>query len=213
MQVATNIDIPMCPHCSQKLRQWEVPSFNFSDGLGWGTNYLYVCFNDDCSFFVKGWQSMMEKYGQHASYRYMVNPVTGHSAVMPFMSKDAGKGNIMDGDYLQEFEAKEQLRTSQIKWYNVLHTKNKQEILEFLFAEDISEEVLVKSVQYIGANFQLDVIDQLRHHKFISSVVQSAVDKAIEQIHTRYFTQECPHCAEIIKARAKLCKFCKSELS
>ena len=46
-------DKPVCPKCDQTMNLWEVPSINFSDGLGWGTPYLYVCFNDDCLFIAK----------------------------------------------------------------------------------------------------------------------------------------------------------------
>ena len=30
-------DKPQCPHCEAEMTIWEVPTFSFSDGLGWGT--------------------------------------------------------------------------------------------------------------------------------------------------------------------------------
>lgn len=68
---------PNCPHCGKELDKYDTPSFHFADGLGWGTDFLYVCFNDECSLYVKGKKYLWEKYGQAASYRYMVYPDTG----------------------------------------------------------------------------------------------------------------------------------------
>ena len=33
---------PQCPHCGKEMNIWEVPPMNFSDGLGWGTPFLYI---------------------------------------------------------------------------------------------------------------------------------------------------------------------------
>ncbi len=49
---------PKCPHCNLDMTLWEVPPINFSDGLGWGVPYLYVCFNDQCSLYVIGWDNL-----------------------------------------------------------------------------------------------------------------------------------------------------------
>lgn len=68
---------PNCPHCGKETEKYDCPPFHFADGLGWGTDFMYVCFNDDCSLYVKGKNYMREKYGQAASYRYMVYPDTG----------------------------------------------------------------------------------------------------------------------------------------
>jgi hypothetical protein len=57
---------PLCPHCGAVMTIWEVPPFDFADGLGWGTPYLFVCFNDECSLYVQGWKNMEENYAQCA---------------------------------------------------------------------------------------------------------------------------------------------------
>ena len=54
------MDKPHCPHCDQPMTLWEIPPINFSDGLGWQTPYLFVCFNDDCPSYKKGWEHMEE---------------------------------------------------------------------------------------------------------------------------------------------------------
>ena len=68
---------PNCPHCGKELDKYDSPSFHFADGLGWGTDFMYVCFNDECPLYIKGKNHLLEKYGQAASYRYMVYPDTG----------------------------------------------------------------------------------------------------------------------------------------
>lgn len=73
-------EAPTCPHCKTVMEKMD------SRHLDWGTPFLWVCFNDDCSFFMKGWQHMMDNYGQLASYRYMIEPDSGTSGVIPAFS-------------------------------------------------------------------------------------------------------------------------------
>jgi len=36
---------------------------------------------------------------------------------------------------------------------------------------------------------------------------------AVSKIHTRFFTRECPFCAEVIKKRANVCKHCGKDVA
>ena len=85
-----------CPHCGQKLNKLSSPSFNFSDGLGWCTPFLYVCFNDECRFYATSWKHMNETYGQEMGYRYMLHPDSGESSSLPVGHRLAMKGDIID---------------------------------------------------------------------------------------------------------------------
>ncbi|MFC1554582.1 hypothetical protein ACFL7D_08110 [candidate division KSB1 bacterium] len=80
-----------CPHCNDRLLLWE-PPFESS----WGMQPKYVCFNDDCSYFIKGWKRMAELYKQRASYRYCLNPKTGKANPLPVWSDTALKNRIID---------------------------------------------------------------------------------------------------------------------
>lgn len=84
------IDPPECKHCGRKMSKWAVP-----EQTTWDIDFNYVCFNDECSYFVKGWDWMQEKYQAHASYRYCVDPASGHARPLPVWSADALKNGII----------------------------------------------------------------------------------------------------------------------
>ncbi len=80
-----------CPHCGEMMRKWKTPL----DG-SWGAEFHCVCFNDECSYFVKGWQWMKEKYSVTSSYRHRFDPTTGKSSPVPVGSHSALKGDIIE---------------------------------------------------------------------------------------------------------------------
>jgi ribosomal protein L37AE/L43A len=65
----------------------------------------------------------------------------------------------------------------------------------------------------IGDFGDLEAVDPLRNLKFGNEILQEKVNSAIVHIHQRFFTRECPFCAEIIKKRAKVCKHCGKEVA
>jgi len=87
-------DIPStCPFCGSRLKKWLVP-----DGATWSEDFFFVCFNNDCCYYKDGWRWMKERYGQDASYRYTVNPVTGAASMIPVWSDDATREMIVEDD-------------------------------------------------------------------------------------------------------------------
>ena len=75
-------ETPTCPHCKTLMEKMD------SRHLDWGTPFLWVCFNNDCALFAKGWQHMMENFGQLSSYRHMIEPESGTSGVIPAFSAE-----------------------------------------------------------------------------------------------------------------------------
>lgn len=69
-----------CPHCELRLKKWQVPDSPFNE---WPSEYQYVCFNDDCVYFKRGWETMTRQ-GNFGSYRFMFDPTTGgcHNVVV-----------------------------------------------------------------------------------------------------------------------------------
>ena len=81
----------ICPYCKEILRKWANP-----EGTNWNSQYQYVCFNDDCSYYKNGWKWMLKKYEAKASYRHRYNPVNGETGPLPVWSENALKDNIID---------------------------------------------------------------------------------------------------------------------
>jgi hypothetical protein len=172
---------PNCPHCNEEMSLWEVPPVNVGDGLGWGTPYLYICFNDNCSCYKEGWDNMKENYAQSASYR-SIN-----------LKEAIKKGfSILADCYVSQ---------------------DGPQILQMLL--DVTEPVRVriKAAEMIGDIGELEAIEPIRNVTFGNQILQKNVDDAITKIHQRFFTRECPFCAEIIKKRAKICKYCQKEVA
>jgi len=84
---------PTCPHCESRLKKWLVP-----DGASWDEEFFFVCFNDECPYYKKGWEWMMEQYSQNASYRFTINPTTGASSMIPVWSDTATREMIVEDD-------------------------------------------------------------------------------------------------------------------
>jgi len=82
---------PRCPHCGEKLSKWQPPP-----QTSWGDAIQYACFNDDCPYFLKGWNWMAEKFSVHASYRYRYDPQTGESGPLPVWSFHALKNQVVE---------------------------------------------------------------------------------------------------------------------
>ncbi len=94
-------EVHICPYCKKQMSCCEAPPIHIGDGLGWGSEVLFICLNDTCSLFADGWEMIEEKYGHHASYRYMELPGSKESNIMMVASKDAYTGSIIDPQELK----------------------------------------------------------------------------------------------------------------
>ena len=205
---------PKCPHCNKEMNLWEVPQFTFSDGLGWGVPFLFLCFNDDCSLYRQGWDHIEENYAHKASYRCMNYPGTEKFELMPVFSGMGGTGQIIDNQALAKEQA---LKEAIKKGFSILAecyvSKDGPQMMTMLMDAAEPARVRAKAAEMIGDIGEIEAVEPLRNMKFGNEIIQKNVDTAVAKIHKRHFTRECPFCAEIIKQRAKVCKHCQKEVA
>lgn len=206
-------DKPVCPHCGQKMVIWECPPVSFSDGLGWGTPFLYVCFNDNCPPFVEGWKNIMDNYATVASYRCTCDPMSGTIDSMVVYSREGGSGYVIDEEVRAREAAQKAAEKKGLEEINAyLEAGDGNAILKVLLSDDGVKPVRLKAAEVIGEVGGLDAIEPIRNHAFENDLIKEKAEASIELIHKRNYTKECPFCAEIIKARAVVCKHCGKDL-
>jgi|TARA_Y100000310_G_scaffold287683_1_gene312730 hypothetical protein len=81
--------------------------------------------------------------------------------------------------------------------------KDPMAILEMLLDATQPISVRVKAAEMIGDIGELEAIEPIRNLKFSNEILKKAVEKGVNKIHDRYFTRECPFCAEMIKKEPK----------
>lgn len=202
-----------CPHCQQKLSCCEAPPFHVGDGLGWGTDILFICLNDECTLFSGSWQTFEEQYGHSASCRYVLCP--GNTVGEPMMvgSKDAFKGSEVNIEelhrqnkrYTKEKEAVDQLDTC-------VADGNLEPVLHLLLDEHADIIARRRACDLLLQFKDTSCVDPLRNHSFRNTELEQLVNINIRELLNKLHQRECPFCAEIIKAQAKLCKHCGKEV-
>ncbi len=83
--------VPVCKHCGEPMKKWKTPMMG-----SWDTDWFWVCFNDDCDYFERGWDWMMSQFYVTSSYRYRIDPATGEEGPLPVWSTDALKNGIIE---------------------------------------------------------------------------------------------------------------------
>lgn len=71
-------DKRFCKYCKSEIKKVYLPPDS-----DWGAEYIYVCLNDECNYFLHGWDWMWNNYHVMASYRYMYNPINGYEGPYP----------------------------------------------------------------------------------------------------------------------------------
>jgi hypothetical protein len=185
----------------------------FSDGLGWGTPYLYACYNDDCPLYLDGWEEIYDQYAVPASYRCICDPTNRKMDCMPVYSRDGGKGCIIDEEIRAREEALREVQRQGLKDLEAYaDAKDTTSILKVLSNRDTLPPVAFRAAELLGEMGGLDAIEPMRNGVFKNDYVRQKVEESLLKIHNKYYTKECPFCAEIIKKRAVVCKHCGKDL-
>lgn len=82
---------PQCKYCQSDMLRWAPPG-----NSTWSCEFLWVCFNDECPYFVRGWDHMMKTQEVKASYRNSVNPENGSEGPLPCWSPHAHREAILE---------------------------------------------------------------------------------------------------------------------
>ncbi len=198
-----------CPYCDTILSCCSTPPMHVGDGLGWGTDTFFICLNDECSLFVDGWKHVEDQYGKVGSFRHMMLPGEKKGTPMMVGSGIAFTGSVIDLNenelknerYILEKEALGKLKTC-------VRDKNLEPIIYFITDEDANLKDRHRACDMLEEICDIKCIDPIRNHEFRHKEIGQLSDIAIGKILAKTFQKECKHCAEIIKAQAKVCKFC-----
>ena len=206
-------EVHNCPHCQQKMSCCEAPPVHIGDGLGWGSEILFICLNDACSLFLNGWDNIEQKYGHHASYRYMELPESREGNVMMVGNADAFKASVINPEelrnqnerYRAEKEATKKLKTC-------VEEKNLAPALQLILDEAAEIGNRKKAIELLPQINDLSCIDPIRNHSFRDTSLEMACNQALDVLLKNNFKKECPYCGDLVKQQAKKCMHCKEDL-
>ena len=206
-------EVKTCPHCKETMYLCEAPPIHVGDGLGWGSDVLFICLNDGCSLFLKGWDQIEKQYGHHASYRYMELPGSPEGNCMMVGNAEAFTGCVVDKEELRNQNARyRQEKEATIQLKSCVADNNLGPVMTLLLDEGATKSVRVSASEYLVALNDLACVDSLRNHTFQDPAIEHKVNQAITELLKINFKKECPHCLEIIKAQANKCMHCKENL-
>ncbi|MBU2489564.1 MAG: zinc ribbon domain-containing protein [Proteobacteria bacterium] len=209
-----NTKKPACPYCGKPMSLWEVPDIVMGDGLGWGTPYLNVCFDNDCPHFTGGWDHIQENYAHHASTRCINYPGTKVFESMPVFSSVGGTGQIVDDDILAKREAiKEAIKKGFADLAECFTAKDAARVYSILADPARPPKVRMKAAEMMLDFGTLAEVEDLAHLKIGAPLIDKKILEAVGAIMARNHCRECPFCAEIIKDRASTCKHCNREVT
>ncbi len=206
-------EIHTCPHCQHKMSCCEAPPIHIGDGLGWGSDVLFICLNDACPPFLEGWETIELQYGHHASYRYMELPDSNESNLMMVANADAFKASVIDPQELKKQNARYRKECDALKSLDTcVAEKNLKPVLQLILDEGARLKGRKEAIALLRPLNDLGCIDPIRNHTFRDSSLQMECSMIISEILKINYKKECPHCSEIIKLQAKKCMHCKEDL-
>lgn len=202
-----------CPHCDQELTLCNAPPVHVGDGLGWGSEYLFICLNNECSLFVKGWDYIDDQYGHVGSYRHMRIPNSNENYNMMVASRDAFTGSLVDVEAIKNQNERYQKQVNAVAALDSsVEENNLEPVLYLILDEHAKIDDRLRAAALLEPLNDVACIEPIRNHEFKDTSLEQSVNMTIRKILENHFLKECPYCTELVKNRAKLCKHCQKEI-
>ena len=203
----------ICPDCDITMTPCEVPPVHVGDGLGWGAEIFFICLNNECPTFKGGWKKVDINYGHKGSFRNMQLPGSKELNVMMVASEIAFTGSILDPEEVRlqnERYVKEKAAVAALD--TCLEEKDITPVMTLILDEAAEVNGRKRAVEMLVPFSDLSCIDPIRNHTFKKTEFTQATNLVIQKILMDNNQKECPFCAELIKAQAKKCMHCKSDV-
>lgn len=202
-----------CPNCKIRMTACEAPPVHVGDGLGWGSEVLFICLNDDCPTFTGGWEKVDVNYGHKASFRNMQLPGSTEQNVMMVASNVAFTGSIIDPEEMRKQSKHYQKEKEALEALDSCVEKNDiRPVMTLILDEAASTAGRQRAIRLLKEFNDLSCIDAIRNHTFRKSELEQECNMVVLQLLKDNFKKECPYCTELIKAQANKCLHCKADL-
>lgn len=203
----------ICPDCKARMSACEAPPVHVGDGLGWGSEVLFICLNDECPPFKSGWQKVDVNYGHKGTFRNMQLPGSTEMNVMMVASDQAFTGSIIDP---KQIMAQNERYQNEMKALAALDTcladNDIKPVMTLILDEAATPAGRKRAVEMLVRFNDLSCIDAIRNHSFKKTEFEQATNLVIEKLLMDNHKKECPFCTELIKNQAQKCLHCKSDL-
>lgn len=93
-QTAAVRETHRCPHCGEIMNKWAVPQGPWPT---WDNEYMYICFNDECSYLARNKEFNYTQGRPGLTYRQMYDPERDYLQPIPIISLVALRDGIIDG--------------------------------------------------------------------------------------------------------------------
>jgi hypothetical protein len=134
---------------------------------------------------------------------------------MAIFSQNGATGQIIDDEIAAaKLQALKTAIERKISFLDDCYAANDWQSVLKVLLDPIEQDIIrIKSAEIIGEIGMLKAIEPLLNKKFGNGFLAKKIKESVAKMHERFSSRECPFCAEIINAEAKVCEHCGGKLS